>query len=250
MYRKAGMYPFWLLSSIAIWQYESIEVSLKKMCKKEKERIRAESCHHPWASHWGLVVLFLMFVGLSDGCRLIPSGGGGGGGGGNPKETTEKNPHSTPSIGFIFTQAQVGMPRYLPWGRDFKPDDLMLWIRGRCRSLCHLLRCYSCLLHQCSWVHYSPLWPIMAHQQKWEPSGHVWMSRGCGEELSQLSSLEWGQGDSTHPAGFASVLTLPAGLGSPPLHIGSLPRGPEPSAFQFLFQYRLWIHSSPQTRDD
>lgn len=39
-----------------------------------------------------------------------------------------RNPKNTTSAGFILTPVQVGTPRYLPWGREFQLDDVMLWI--------------------------------------------------------------------------------------------------------------------------
>lgn len=71
-----------------------------------------------------MVVAILMSVGSnghslgqSDGCRLDLSGDGG-------------KPRIQHLFGLYSLRVQVGMPRYLPWGREFQLDDIILWNRG------------------------------------------------------------------------------------------------------------------------
>lgn len=73
-------------------------------------------------------------------------------GGGKPWE----NPQNTISVGFLFTQVQVGKPTYLPWGRSFTLGEVLLWIMGHFWGPWHLLNQHSCPSHQCSWVHCGP----------------------------------------------------------------------------------------------
>lgn len=69
-------------------------------------------------------------------------------------------------------------------------------------------------------VQLGPLWSIMAHQQRWKPSGHTWVSQSClagGYPSWAHRSKDEVAGP---PARFASVLSsstpaVPAGLGSP-----------------------------------
>lgn len=74
-------------------------------------------------------------------CRVLlvtlsPVGRGGGHRpdqsveGPSPEEVLGKNPQNTKYIWFMFTQVQVGMPRYLPYGRSFTLGDVVLWIMG------------------------------------------------------------------------------------------------------------------------
>lgn len=61
------------------------------------------------------------------------------------------------------------------------------WIMGCFRSLWHLLECCSCYVKS---TELSQLWPLLAHQQGWIPSGYMLMSRYFPKgELSHLSHL-------------------------------------------------------------
>lgn len=127
---------------------------------------------------------------------------------------------------------------------------MMLWIRGCCGSLWHLWTCHSCYVSVMS-VQLRPLWPIMVHQQRWEPSA----MRGCPGTAWQGSCHEWGWGDRTCLVGLplSWPLSTPAGAPraglTPTLHCSSFPPVSEPAAFQPCFQHPLWIHSFPQTWD-
>lgn len=210
------------------------------MYKKEKERIRAERSHHPWASRWGLVVLFLMFVGQSGGCRLIP---GGGGSGGNPEEALEKNAQTTPPVGFVFSQAQVGTPRYLPWGRGFR---LMV----ECCDQEHLTpfwdvtaACYTSAVESIK-AHYGP---SAGERREATPGcpGPAWHG-------GYHSWAGWSEGEGTGPAwpgGLCLLLPPQHQLWlwgwAHPLLLGSFPRVSEPSAFQPLLHSPCGYISSP-----
>lgn len=123
----------------------------------------------------------------------------------------------------------MGTPGYLPCGRKFHTQCCGSWgTWWHFRSLWCLLRCYSCLLHPRQgsydiWVHLI------------EDRDSTCLTRFATFLISFNTQLQ--------PAGLCS----PSPLGQVPCTSAAHPSVSEPPAFHSLFQYHLWIHSSPQT---
>lgn len=131
------------------------------MLKKKKENISIERSHDLQAWWQGLVVAILMSLGSSghrlsqsDESRLDPLSGGG-----------------KPITQHLFGLSSLRF-RWECW-----VPPVGWWVSagwGNAVSLCHPLRQSSCLFTQ---AQLSQLRPIFAHQQRWTPSGFMWLSQ-------------------------------------------------------------------------
>lgn len=94
----------------------------------------------------------------------------------------------------------------------------------------------------------SQLCPILAHKQRWILGGHSGVNVLLlpQEELSQLNYLS--KDKETVPTSLNDLLlSLSCGTAAVAWRVRCACALFETLAFQSLFQYQLWIHSSPQT---
>lgn len=113
IYCHSGSYSLKQYNNLKALQDENATTSPRDVHKaKERKREKGQdsedlSSHRPCDETW-----LLCSLGPS-GCRLDLSGGGG-----CLKEVVGKNPQNIKSILFLFTQFQVGSPRFLPWREE------------------------------------------------------------------------------------------------------------------------------------
>lgn len=111
--------PFLLLLCTVMWQYKSIKILLKKMGKKEKERMSRKVTCRPHNETWLLQFSCLLVkVMASDWIHWA--------GGGTPEEVVGRNPQNTTSAEFHSGSGRNS--QVPPRGREFQLDDVMLWI--------------------------------------------------------------------------------------------------------------------------
>lgn len=153
------------------------------MYKKEKERIRRGRSPNPEALQQDLVFATSVSVGWSCCYRLGLS-------------DSERNAQNTNCLGFIFTQAQLGMSRYLPWSGEFHTgwcsvvDHRILWesltSSRMITAVYDVSVVESSMAHQQRLTTFRVLW--MA-QYFWQGSDHRWVHPSKEEETGPTSRV-------------------------------------------------------------
>lgn len=97
-----------------------------------------------------------------------------------------KVPKTQSPLGLYYAQARWKCPGTSPEARSTTLDGVIL-DHGMFQEFWHLLECCSCYVKS---TELSQLWPLLAHQQGWIPSGYMLMSQYFPKgELSHLSHL-------------------------------------------------------------